>query len=295
MQLKNELIIRSLSGILFVAAVLGAIFASPVTTMILFALLLALVSYEYLRLTIGEGRKWLKAISIATCVLLFLVWCPILLLGSHKVLWVFAIFLLMFIGFLAVFANALFTNNYKGLESSLAALLYTAFPFSCVPMLYFVFSKSGLAASGAWGVAGVLIILWVSDIGAYCVGSLLGQGPRGHKLCPKISPRKSWEGVIGGVVFSLLTGCILNRCGVLMPKTGAGLAMVLVFSFAIAASGVFGDLIESQLKRHCGVKDSSALIPGHGGFLDRFDSALMAWPVALVVYSVMATIFFNHI
>lgn len=80
-----------------------------------------------------------------------------------------------------------------------------------------------------------------------------------------------------------------------MPKTGAGLAMVLVFSFAIAASGVFGDLIESQLKRHCGVKDSSALIPGHGGFLDRFDSALMAWPVALVVYSVMATIFFNHI
>lgn len=118
------------------------------------------------------------------------------------------------------------------------------------------------------------IMIWSSDVGAFCVGSLLGQKAGSRKLAPSISPNKSWVGFWGGLVFTVAAGVILHYTGMLaFPVVHCVVLAVIVHCF-----GVCGDLMESALKRYCGVKDSGNLIPGHGGLLDRFDSTLLAVP-----------------
>ena len=119
------------------------------------------------------------------------------------------------------------------------------------------------------------IMIWSSDVGAFCTGSLLGQRAGSRKLAPKISPNKSWAGFWGGLVFTAAASLILNRTG-LLPLP---LVHSLGLAFLVHCAGVCGDLLESKLKRKCGVKDSGNLIPGHGGLLDRFDSSMVAIPV----------------
>lgn len=133
----------------------------------------------------------------------------------------------------------------------------------------------------------VFIFLWANDTGAYCSGSLFGK----HKLFPRVSPGKSWEGSIGGAIIVLLVAWLIgyldtqngNTSGLTIPQwMGLGL-VVVVF-------GTWGDLVESLFKRTLGVKDSGNILPGHGGMLDRFDSSLMAMPAA-VIYLYSLTLF----
>jgi phosphatidate cytidylyltransferase len=120
----------------------------------------------------------------------------------------------------------------------------------------------------------IFIFLWCSDSGAYFVGSAIGR----HRLFERISPKKSWEGSIGGGVLALVAAYVLS---LFYPTLGAiewmGMAAVVV------VTGTWGDLIESCMKREMGIKDSGNILPGHGGILDRFDSAILAIP-SVVVY-----------
>ena len=130
------------------------------------------------------------------------------------------------------------------------------------------------------GFSGILllcffIMIWSSDVGAFCTGSLLGQRAGSRKLAPKISPNKSWAGFWGGLVFTSAASLILNRTGLLPLPLVHSLGLAVL----VHCAGVCGDLLESKLKRKCGVKDSGNLIPGHGGLLDRFDSSMVAIPV----------------
>jgi phosphatidate cytidylyltransferase len=131
----------------------------------------------------------------------------------------------------------------------------------------------------------VFVFLWVNDTGAYCVGSLLGR----HKLFPRISPAKSWEGSIGGAVFVLAVAWLIgsydnmlildaetSHSPMLSIPEWLGLGLVVVIF------GTWGDLVESLFKRTLGIKDSGNILPGHGGMLDRFDSSLLAIPAAVV-------------
>ena len=132
----------------------------------------------------------------------------------------------------------------------------------------------------------VFIFLWVNDSGAYLTGSLFGR----HKLFPRVSPGKSWEGSIGGAVFVVIAACIINwfdqqgtdpaqsslNPPVLTLIQWIGLGLVVVIF------GTWGDLVESLFKRTINIKDSGNILPGHGGMLDRFDSSLMAFPAAVV-------------
>ena len=122
------------------------------------------------------------------------------------------------------------------------------------------------------------IVIWASDTGAYCFGMLFGQKLWPAKLCPAISPKKSWAGAVGGMVASLLAAYILKLVGWL-PYS---LVHVLILAAVMNVLGVFGDLFESLWKRQAGVKDSGNLLPGHGGLLDRFDSSLFAMPAGYV-------------
>ena len=165
--------------------------------------------------------------------------------------------------------------------------LYIVLPFSLLNVLAFQSDAEGIHY--VWTLPlSVFIFLWVNDAGAYICGSLLGK----HKLFPRISPGKSWEGSIGGGILVIVVAILiwhlteqhqLNETG-LTAVQWAGLGLVIVLF------GSWGDLIESLFKRTLGIKDSGNILPGHGGMLDRFDSTLLAIPAA-VVYLYTITMF----
>jgi phosphatidate cytidylyltransferase len=136
-----------------------------------------------------------------------------------------------------------------------------------------------LRTAGPWALLSVLAIAWVADSAAYFSGKAFGK----HKLAPQISPGKSWEGVVGGVLGVLIYVYLLPKSlfahGELLP-----LPYWLVIAIVLTAVSVMGDLLESLFKRQAGIKDSSQLLPGHGGVLDRVDSLLAILPVAATIY-----------
>ena len=166
--------------------------------------------------------------------------------------------------------------------------MYIALPFSLLNVLAFNATSQGFVAFNTLLPLSVFIFLWMNDTGAYCIGSLIGR----HKLFPRISPAKSWEGSIGGAIVVLAVAygigwldsiqvsdldspTVLFR-GMLSIPEWLGLGLV------VAIFGTWGDLVESLFKRTLGIKDSGNILPGHGGMLDRFDSALMAIPAAVI-------------
>ena len=130
----------------------------------------------------------------------------------------------------------------------------------------------------------VFIFLWINDTGAYCAGSLFGK----HKLFPRISPAKSWEGSIGGAIFVLIAAGVIfyieqqGHADSDTPSHSLSLLQWLGLGLVVVVFGTLGDLVESLLKRTLNIKDSGNILPGHGGMLDRFDSSLMAIPAAVV-------------
>jgi len=165
--------------------------------------------------------------------------------------------------------------------------LYIALPLSLLNVLAYRWNGTGVQYTYLTPLS-VFVFLWINDAGAYCVGSLLGR----HKLFPRVSPGKSWEGSIGGgllvIAVAVLVWHLTEQYGVndlgLSAVEWAGLGLVIVIF------GTWGDLIESLFKRTLGIKDSGNILPGHGGMLDRFDSTLMAVPAA-VVYLYTLTLF----
>jgi phosphatidate cytidylyltransferase len=165
--------------------------------------------------------------------------------------------------------------------------LYIALPFSLLNVLAFRSTGYDIQYTYLAPLA-VFVFLWINDTGAYLCGSLLGK----HKLFPRISPGKSWEGSIGGgflvVAIAVLIWYLTDQYGVndlgLNAYEWAGLGLTVVIF------GTWGDLVESLFKRTLGIKDSGNILPGHGGMLDRFDSSLLAIPAA-VVYLYTLTLF----
>lgn len=125
--------------------------------------------------------------------------------------------------------------------------------------------------SGAWWLLYVILLVWSADSGAYLFGSLLGS----HKLAPKVSPSKTWEGLAGGLITSAIITWLFSQYA---PLYVSPVVLIIVSAMAVLAS-VLGDLTESMLKRAAGIKDSGYLIPGHGGILDRIDSLTAAVPI----------------
>ena len=164
-------------------------------------------------------------------------------------------------------------SNHGKLAYIFAGLGYIGFPMALVPVLqYHAGEQDG------WLILGLLLTIWVSDVGAYFIGTALGQKPGSIKLAPAISPKKSLWGLAGAVLFGLGSAVALHYLGVF--------EFPLVHSMVIGAiaslGGLLGDLVESMWKRYFGMKDSGNLIPGHGGLYDRLDSAIIALPMITV-------------
>jgi phosphatidate cytidylyltransferase len=172
---------------------------------------------------------------------------------------------------------------FDSLAHTYFSILYTVIPFSMLP--FSVFYREGLASLinqdmvtfSPGIVIGFFILLWTNDTAAYLVGITMGK----HRLLERISPKKSWEGFIGGVVVTAVMGYLISGWLGVVPKEGW-----VVIAVIISVAGTYGDLIESMLKRSIGVKDSGTIMPGHGGFLDRFDSVVISFPLVYLYIAV---------
>ena len=281
-KLKN-MTIRAITGTIFVAAVVTC-FLRPEAMMFLFALVTALSVWEFTGLVNNSGDVRVnRFICTVAGVYLFLAFA-----GFCSGITPAAVFIPYLLTVVYLFISELYTkapNPINNWAYTMLSQMYIALPFSMINVV--AFHSTGDAHVYDYLLPlSIFIFLWTNDTGAYISGSLLGR----HKLFPRVSPGKSWEGSIGGGLLVLavaaLVGYLANSSEgghTLSIPAWMGLGLVVVFF------GTWGDLVESRFKRTLGIKDSGNILPGHGGMLDRFDSSLMAFPAAVVYLYTVTT------
>jgi phosphatidate cytidylyltransferase len=197
----------------------------------------------------------------------------IIILNAYFHLFPFELFLLAM--FLILLLMELFRNKESAINnvsSTLFGILYTGlFSASIVGIREFYVDTPLSYSNGGFIIISIFITLWMTDSAAYFIGSAIGK----HKLFPRVSPNKSWEGAIAGFVFAIITIVVLKT----LLLDFFNWMDIIAFGIIIGIFGQMGDLVESLIKRDAGVKDSSNLIPGHGGIFDRFDSLLFSSPI----------------
>ena len=280
--MKNNFIQRAVTGVLFVIVLVGCILYSPLSFGILFTIISALSVHEFAQLVSKSCEvninKTITALGGAYLFLALMSFCTQQSVGAR-----------VFLPYLGLLLYMMITELYLKKKNptgnwaySMLSQLYVALPFALLNVLAFQNSpETGSVTYNPILPLSIFVFIWLSDTGAYCVGSLIGK----HRLFERISPKKSWEGSIGGGIFSIASSLGFAHFFPFMPGwQWVGLAIVVVIF------GTWGDLTESLMKRQLGIKDSGNILPGHGGMLDRFDSALMAIPAA-VVYLYALTMF----
>jgi phosphatidate cytidylyltransferase len=272
----NNFIVRTITGIIFVTAIVVS-FLNPLAMVFLFSIVTGMTVWEFAGLVNArENVQINQFISSVAGVLLFLA-MAVHARGLDTLNLAFMPWLATVIYLLVAELYLKAPDPIANWAYTMMSQLYIALPFSLLPVLAFQFSNCDLP----WLLPlSVFIFLWVNDSGAYCCGSLLGR----HKLFPRISPGKSWEGSIGGALFVLLAAFLISF---ITQSNGITTNLTTLewmgMGVVVTVFGTWGDLIESLFKRTLGIKDSGNVLPGHGGMLDRFDSSLLAIP-AVVVY-----------
>ena len=272
MKMKN-LMVRTLSGLARVAVFVGAVLGSQWSFGALLLLILVGGQTEFYKLARETGLSPQRWMGLAVGVLLFALNFIVFRQFSRSVTdeaGGAVLYLLLYIGLLlpTLFVCELFRRSatpLANLGATLLGVLYVAVPLS---LLLYV---PVLAGDGVWRPETVLcyiFIIWANDVFAYLVGMTFGR----HRLCERLSPKKSWEGFFGGLAGAVATGLAAAYALDANYWVWGGLALVA------SLSGVAGDLVESMFKREAGVKDSGQVIPGHGGVLDRFDALLLSAP-----------------
>ena len=266
----NNTVTRTVSGIVFLAVVIAGLLIDKYLYAALITFMMVTMLYEFYKMTMGDRFPRSRILAILVGCSAFLILFCVMAFG-----WDLRLVSLSAVLLLVLMVSTLFVKDKA--DFKLFSFLYTGLLYIAVPLAFsnfVVFDKAG--AFDGRPMLAFLIIIWASDVGAYCIGMLLGKYT--GKLFPSVSPKKTWAGFWGGLLFAVLAGLILDWTGLwTYPMVHA-----VILSAIMHVAGVFGDLFESQWKRVCDIKDSGSIIPGHGGMLDRFDSALFAIPAGVI-------------
>jgi phosphatidate cytidylyltransferase len=264
--MKN-LLLRTLTGLAYVIVITVGILTHSLTFLALFSAVTLFCLWEFYSLINARKRTQINRWYNALGGLILFVSSYLYASGvtSHVIFLAYLAYIVL------VFVLELYEKQPDPITHSAGIFLgqcYIALPLSLVNRL--VFPLSGAAATGQYDpllILALMVFIWTNDTGAYLVGSLFGK----HRLFERISPKKSWEGFFGGILLAVAVSFLFARFEPDIPSYHwAGLA------FIVSIFATWGDLAESLIKRTLDVKDSGKTLPGHGGFLDRFDSLLLA-------------------
>lgn len=273
-KIKN-LIVRTITGIVFVTVLVGSIVWSSVSFTILFALITGLSVWEFCHIiNRKEGVQINTTICTISGVYLFMA-----ISGFCSNLTPSGIFIPYLLSIVYLLISELYLKHEQALNNwafTTMSQVYVALPFATLNVLAYQAEPSYSMGTAYHSILplSVFIFLWASDSGAYCFGSMWGK----HKLFPSISPNKSWEGSVGGTITALGASQIIASFDTTLLTRWEWLGLAVI----VAVFGTWGDLVESLLKRQLGIKDSGNFLPGHGGLLDRFDSSLLAIPASVI-------------
>lgn len=279
---SRNLITRALSGAVLLCAVLLAVLWNKYSFGVLLLLIVIGGLREFYRLANARGIRPQKFAGIVGGTvlfvlnfLLFLHWGDGFAVNHTAAIVACTLYIMVLVPM--IFIGELFARSSSPMENisvTLAGLLYVAFPMSA--LLFIPLMLNG----GEWRPLVFLMYLfitWANDVFAYLVGMSIGR----HRMCERISPKKSWEGFFGGVIGALAVGAL----GAYF--TGGSYALWLGAAAVASIAGVLGDLVESMFKRSSEVKDSGNILPGHGGVLDRFDALLISSPIVFVYLAIV--------
>ena len=264
----KKLLRRALSGLVFVSVLIFSILFSKISFICLFFILMMFCLYEF--------NRMIKLKSVFPYIIgtLLYVFGNILSIEDVPSRTIFEyIGVLLFLTIFSTFSSILFAKKEEvivHLGKIFLAIIYIVVPFTLMVQIPFINSSFNYINST---ILGVFILIWTNDTFAFLVGKNLGK----HKLLERISPHKTIEGFVGGMVFTFLASFILAG-----QFDALSFIQWIVIAGIVSIFGVLGDLIESMFKRQAGLKDSSNFIPGHGGFLDRFDSVIFAAPFIFI-------------
>lgn len=268
----NTTLKRSIFGVLFLAVMLGGLLFHEALYVILFAFITGVMLYEFYGMTMGGSMRDLQGSGIFVGVFIFIAANSYFFSGAHLARFVAS--WLIGVGYLMI--RSIFLKDHTDFLKT--GYLYAGLVYIALPM---ALSNAVVTTNGEYSgllMVAFFCVIWASDVGAYCFGMLLGQKVWPAKMCPSISPKKSWAGFFGGLILAMIAGAILHGTGLFaFPMWHC-----LIVSVLMHVMGVLGDLFESLWKRAAGIKDSGKILPGHGGLMDRFDSALFAIPTAYV-------------
>ena len=278
----KSLLIRTVTGFLFVAIIAASVLLSDFSFNIAFNILFN-VFLLFTCIALYEYRSLLQRQNIKLSIFFYVVSLSIYFIASYaSILWktvatvaaykIIILLFLMFGLFFLPFVVELFRkqeNPFTHIAYSILGIIWIVLPFSLINHIPFMFDD------GKYFLLAIFILVWMYDTFAYCIGSLCGK----HRLMERVSPKKSWEGAIGSAVLTLVFAFFLTKIFPFLPLSGL---QWVVFALIVVVFGTLGDLVESLFKRQLSVKDSGNILPGHGGVLDRFDSIFFVIPFIIL-------------
>ena len=267
--MRSDFIKRTATSAVIVIVLIGCTLLHPVSFFILFTVIVAIGQAEFYRIALRDGRKPQVLTGIFFGITVFVTnFCVASGYTDSKILAIYLPIVIM-LTIIELFRDSV--HPVSNIAYAIFGAVYVAMPFGLVNYLVFnpVFNNDFNSSI----LIAFFVMIWASDSGAYIIGSMIGK----NKLFKRISPKKTWEGFFGGALFSLIAAWLAS----LFVKEIA-LFHWFVIAVITVVFGTFGDLLESLLKRKVNIKDSGAILPGHGGILDRFDSLLMAAPMVFV-------------